>query len=249
MTDEDRAKESADRKARWDKMSAEEQQQSLYTLHEEWNKWYNGLSPEELKAYRDSLHAFWRDMTKEQFIEWLNKQNEGFTEYYRSMGGPENISELAFSADLRNLNIDYEWQYLSTNIHPDFDKIFAHNPVLDRRVSPFHRWDFLVKTRNGRFLVDIDGSMHNIKLGEYVTADGIDIGKLKMFQDSMRPYQTDGMDAFIIQAYDDQITNDTKVFQIDRKRMKIIYAKRYKDFLTMIRFLNFNDKQMKDVVK
>ena len=188
-------------------------------------------------------------MTDKDFIEWLDKQNEGFAQYYKEMGGPRNIAELAFSSDLRNMNIDYEWQYLSQMIHREFDKTFPRNPILDRRVSPFHRWDFLIKTRNGRFLVDIDGSMHNIQIGKYITPDGIDVAKLKSFQDSMRPYQTDGMDAFIIQAYNDEITNDTKVFQIDRKEMKIKYAKNYKDFLAMLRFMNFTDQQMKDALK
>ena len=37
------------------------------------------------------------------------------------------------------------------------------------------------------------------------------------FRDSQRPYQTDGLDAYIIKCYDDNLTDNTPVINIETK--------------------------------
>ena len=248
MTDEDRARESAERKARWNKMTDAEKQKSLEVLHQEWTRWYNNMTDEEKKEYRKSVNKHWEEMTEEEFIEWTNKREEGITKMYEEMDKPQNVVELEFAADLDRYGINYEWQYLSKVIHPEFNKLFPHNPVLDRRVSPFHRWDFIVITKHGDFLVDVDGSFHDIG-NRYITKFGSKIRSLIRFNDSKRFYQTDGKNAYIIQAFNDQIGPETPVFVVDGRTNAIRSKMTYSQFITSIRFMNFSDEEIKEIMK
>ena len=248
MTEEDKAKESEARRARWFAMSAEEQRRSLDTLHREWKAWYSNLNEEEMKEYRNSIHKYWENMTQEGFIEWINRREEGITQYYKDMDGPKNLAELMFASMLDEFKIDYEWQYLSKKIHPLFTIKFPNNPVLNRRVSPFHRWDFLVKTRHGEVLVDVDGSIHDVG-NKYITRYGAKIKELMMFNDNKRFYQTDGKMAYVVKVPNDVLQLNSPVMEIDSKNMCIKSLMEYKDFLLILKFMNFTDKEIRDIME
>lgn len=110
----------------------------------------------------------------------------------------------------KKFHIDTEYGYASKTVHPEFYKTFPINPVTNQKVFPHHAWDFKV----GNILIDIDGSEHTIQPKEFITKDGIDVGGLIQFNDSQRPYQADGMDAYIILAYNDKISDAISVFNL-----------------------------------
>ena len=92
-------------------------------------------------------------------------------------------------------------------------------------------------------LIDIDGSIHKLEQSKWIV-DGFDVGGYIQFNDSQRPYQTDGLDAYIIQCYDDKLTNDTKVLHLQtNKEMS------YKDFINEIKFLNYSKKEIRKIIK
>ena len=116
--------------------------------------------------------------------------------------------------------LKYDIHWYNKIKHPDFDKLFPNNPVTGSKfVSPYHQWDISVKLFDTRVLIDIDGSIHDPnKISHDVTYfDGrkISLSDLITFNDSQRVYQTDNLNAYVIQCYDDKLTDNTPVVKIN----------------------------------
>lgn len=195
----------------------------------------------EMKKERQSenMKLWWNGLTPNEKYKWNLKRsaNKG-----AANNGPK-LTEIEFINRLSILSISYEYQYSSKIIHPEFNKIFNQNPITGGKIHPYHKWDFIINTKRKNILIDIDGSMHTIQSGDFV-ADGIDIGAYIQFNDAQRPYQTDGLDAYVILAYNDKLEDKTPVLSINTGKMIDLSS-----LLYTIEFNNMSDKDIKKLLK
>lgn len=209
--------------------------------------WANRSEEEKnriMSAVLNGVKEFWANMAPEEFGEWAKKIRIGMKEHYDNLDSIPNPVEFAFSKKLQENSLEYEWQYASTTKHPHFDKLFPENPVTGGRYSGYHFWDFMVRTKHGDLLIDVDGSQHAIQPGNVIIKNEIDAGRDQQIRDSQRIYQNDGLDAFIIEAYDDELADDTQV-------LKLNDGKRYflKEFMTYLNWLNLTDEEQRAAKK
>ena len=241
LSDEERALvfqiRSEAQKKQWSEKSEESRNYIISQLVKGREEWWNNLSDEEKIEYGlRHKTEFWDKMTKEEFKEWSRKNLRGLKDLER------NSLEIEFANLLNAYHIRFEEQWVNRLEHPDFDSRFLVNTATgSSRISPYHVWDFKVDCNNGPILVDLDGSLHdptkadNVVLHSnlyVVLRDRID------FNDSKRPYQTDGLAAYVVQAYDDTLDNSVKVKDV--KTGEII------TFHQLMAILNFNNLSEKD---
>ena len=157
-------------------------------------------------------------MTHEDFLAYCKKVAETTNISPRNL---ENASptERTFMDDMRHHLIPYQYEFYNLTIHPDFFTLFPGNPVTGARyTNPYHRWDFKLELLGHPMFVDVDGSMHapknmstavhNPTGTRYKRIDDV------RFSESKRPYQRDGLDAYVIQAYDDVLDGTNLVTNI-----------------------------------
>ena len=204
---------------------------------------WNNLSDEEKDLRKKNLKDYWNNLSDEEYIQWNQKRIEGIENSIKNKKYWNN--ELTFIEDLWALCIKFDHQWYNKIKHKDFDKLFPNNPITGNQfVNHYHCWDFKLNLKQKSILVDIDGSIHNLLLGKFILSNEIDKSLEIKFNDSKRSYQTDGLDAYIIQCYDDKLTNDTKVLCLkDNKEMS------YKDFINEIKFLNYSKKEIRKIIK
>ena len=154
-------------------------------------------------------------------------------------------SEVDFINELHKSNIKFEVHYYSTKVHPDFNTLFPKNPITGGTVFSTKEWDFIIRTMKGDVLVDVDGSIHSEKNTHTCTRNGVTYKLLDevKFQESQRPYQTDGLNAYSIRCYDDKLSDDTQV--VDVKDMSKMMS--FKAFMAMLQFDNMSEKEQKEV--
>ena len=238
---------------------------------EEKDKWISGMKeyneslPPELQAihlinYYKNLSQEEKDELNKRRYDPLKKWKEELSESKRyefmakqMFGKKENSdkytnTELSFMNILIRNNLKYEFQYVSNTIHKDFSKHFNINPITKCGINPFHIWDFKLNLNNKEVLIDIDGSIHDPnKANNMVTYNnGIQflLSDYINFNDSQRPYQTDGLDAYIVKAYNDIIDDDTIV-----QNVKTNECIKFKDFMNIISFDNLSNIDKKDLIK
>lgn len=184
---------------------------------------YNNLSEEEKERRRQRGKNQWNNMTDDQLREWNNKRVHGI-----SINGI-NLED-KFADYLQLYQLKYERQYSNRNKHPLFDLLFDINPITgSNNVSVHHKWDFVILYDNKKVLIDIDGSIHNVKENEIII-NGMDIGLYTQWLDIKREYCTDDYDAFIVEAYDNDIDKNTMV-----KCLKDNVEISLEDFLTLLK--------------
>jgi len=193
-------------------------------------KWWSNLSKEKRSEMseknRIKARNYWDNMTSEQYDELSRKRAIGYNKYLLTLGDAPNKNELEFMNRLKLLKftysqIEYQWQYTSQIKYPEFDILFPINPVTDSKVSYQHNWDFMVHTGNKSILIDVDGSIHALLPGQFMDGN-IDVGAYIQFNDSKRPYQTDGYDAYIVLCYDNKLTDDTPVLSFQSGEMMTV---------------------------
>jgi len=177
------------------------------------------------------LVDYWDNITPKELDEWYKKSLDGSILNDSIISGP---SEEKFQSDLDSSGkfiFRYKRQYRNQIKHPDFNTKFPINPVTgSKRVSPYHIWDFIIYGNEENILVDIDGKIHNLGSGT-VTYCGkpVEFSEVVKFNDSKRPYQTDGMDAYVVNAYNDKIEDDTTVIRVSDKS-----SLTYKELMTYL---------------
>ena len=210
------------------------------------------LSREEIMKQIKYMNKKWKEKfdNDETFrnkqIKLLRKHNQEFWNNITNLEYWNN--EIEFLDDLLGLCILYTHPYMNQIKHKDFDKLFPNNPITGSpSVEYQHLWDFKLNLKQKSILVDIDGSIHYNesykRYSPYIDKEYSMLDYIK-FNDSKRSYQTDGLDAYIIQCYDDKLTNDTKVLHLQtNKEMS------YKDFINEIKFLNYSKKEIRKIIK
>lgn len=197
-------------------------------------EWWKNISDDLRNKILDALnkgHDNW----------WINLSNDGRIEFMNNIRPIDipTVTELEFMNILNILNIQYEYNWESQIEHPDFYTKFPINPVRGGWISYKHHWDFNIHTINGNILIDIDGSMHYLN---YET-DGVNIGEVIRFNDSQRPYQTDGLPAYIIECPDDKLNDDCTVINVttgDKMNLKQLKS--------LISFMNIPGKDQKSII-
>ena len=184
------------------------------------NCWANRSDEERVRLFellKSNSISYWRNISSERFNDWDLKSAIGRASANTkpTITETEFMNRLAIDCNMKP-NKDYKFQYTSKLIHPEFSKLFPINPISDNnRVSPYHVWDIIIYKESGNILVDIDGSHHSIPPGIWIDSKtGIDVGLYHQFKDGQRFYQTDGLDAYVVKCYDDNLNNDTEVISL-----------------------------------
>lgn len=231
----------------WDSLSDQEKDDHIKRLHDGFDQWFESLSEEEKKLRLEKSNTNLKD--------WFNTlSSEEKEQHYRTitMNANKNKSftesESIFDRILQENNFRFDIQYMSECIHPDFHKMFPKNPFTNSEfVSPYHSWDFIIYLQDKSILIDIDGSIHDSSKTNSSVLYGkntfLNLSEFIQFNDSQRPYQTDGLDAYIIKAYNDKIEDDTIV-----QNVKTNECIKFKDFINIISFDNLSEKDKKELI-
>jgi len=235
----------------WNNLSEEEQVSKLSLLHDGNREYWDKMDEKERKEKIDKLVASakeWQNkLTDDEFEKMMlnialnkNKSNDIPTSITKS--------ESCFSNILSLNNINFKFQYYNIEKHPDFHNLFPKNPISGGKVSPYHCWDFIVYLRDKDILIDIDGSIHDPENNNFnvISNNGLEfnLSEYTSFRDSQRPYQTDGLDAYIIKAYNDKIEDDTIV-----QNVKTNEEIKFKCFMNILYFDNLSEKDKKEIIK
>lgn len=213
----------------WNTISDEDKDAYLRIIGLRSKKSWDKLTPEErlarTKPLRDGCKEYWKGLSvdMDKYDEWRAKFSEGYRKYKDSINPhtgnakPSKI-ETEFMNQLHLYKINYIFQYPNKNIHPDFHKLFPINPVTKATfVDPIHMWDFVLKTKHGDVLIDLDGSIHMHETYRTVhryTKVEYSIYEYNKFNDTKRPYQTDGLPAYAIICPDDKLLPTCEVINI-----------------------------------
>ena len=196
-----------------------------------WLNWYNSLSEKERQTRIDNLlksrDCYYMKISYEERVENEQKQcilkNNESKEYtnYIIKNKLQNLegTEGEFMKLLYENNIEFVSQFYNLIPNPRFHELFPYNIITGSNyVSPFHRWDFLIHTKQKDLLVDIDGSIHDESQTDYYIAlrsgGKILMNTVKSFYDSQRKYQTDNSPAYVIQCYNDELSMNSQVINI-----------------------------------
>lgn len=220
---------------KWYKQSKEEQERILKALNDGRIEFYENLTlaqrEEMLRKQSISMKKYWDNLSEEEKQIWNNNYRIGMEAYRKKLSenNSMNNNELEF-ADILDINkISYEVHYYNKTEHPDFKKLFPVNTATGSKIiSPFHEWDFMIHTKDEDILVDIDGSVHNPKNKTTGVTE---------FNDSKRPYQTDGLTAYAVLCYDDKITMDSLVINIKTEDIMTL-----RSLIFIISWMNLSDK-------
>ena len=241
---------------KWFNQTKEEQERILEALTKGRLNYYKNDTPERkrqrIQKSSESLKRFWKNLSKDEkdlrVKEMLNYLKPHFDSLSTSI---MNANESKLSEFLNLYQLQYTYNWYNTEKHPDFDQLFPVNPIRkDVYVSPYHAWDFKIEGTDSATLVDIDGSIHDPKSSsnkvhdmhgnEFILYDYI------AFKDSQRVYQRDGIDAYIIKCYDDNLSYNTPVVHLlDNKELS------FKELLSILRLKNksLSDDEIKEIIK
>lgn len=237
----------------WETMSEEEYQRRIEDMrNNRKNEWKNA-SPEEIesrirkisigrKRFWDNMPddirsqissnkvKWWNDLSRDKYQEYMYEFAKEWNEHHDSI--LTNECEVNFMILLKTHNIPFDTQHFNLIKHPDFDEEFPMNPENGSvHISPYHKWDFIITTNINQYLIDIDGSIHK----------GEKFDKIQ-FRDSQRPYQTDGLDAYYVECYDDTLTMNSVVINIITDERITVY-----DILMKLSAECLSDNKLKDL--
>ena len=256
---------------RWEHMSQEEKDSVIRSLKKGLKEYYDNLSEEDryrrAKTMSENIKSYWNNLSEEERKELTQINSERIRSYWNNINRDQKEmlivktsieknnsssytdTELSFSNILNSNNINYQYQYLSKIKHSEFDKLFPYNPFSDSDfILPYHSWDFILYLRDKEVLVDIDGSIHDKNRTNGIVTGSknnkYNLSEFIQFKDSQRPYQTDGMEAYVVKAYSDKIEDDTIV-----QNVKTNEEIKFKDFLNTLLFDNLTEKEAKAMLK
>lgn len=220
-------------------------------------RWWRDTPESEINKLKATLSEiaskWWKDITPEQYREWDQARVSGMQRYVENLSTLPSNTEGLFMNYLNKYQIDYKWHQYNEKEHPEFSKLFGNTKgTKSGYSSPYHQWDFKLNLKNNPILVDIDGSQHDPNKNDYILRDQdgslANVGERTAFYDSKRPYQTDGLPAYAVLCYDDEITDDTVVLNINTNET-ITFRTFMNDILLDENLLNITNDELKAALK
>ena len=252
MTDEERKEFGKHKKNWWDSASEEKKDAVFSNMRKGHAEWLENLDMKtrfELnKIISESSQKYWDNLNQEEFISRAKKYAESFNSEERDYN-KLNKNEIDLANMLSLYHIIYTPQYFNTTIHPAFNALFNKNDATGGRfTSPFHQWDFVIHTPDEDILVDIDGSIHNSELTKNACVllnneKSTTIAEIVEFYDNKRIYQTDGLSAYVVRCYDDNLTEDTPVTNLLTGEELTLQS-----FLLSMKILYLTEKELKELI-
>ena len=238
--DEDNYKRMAqEARDRWYAQPPEVQKFVLDALAAGQAKYLASLTEDDLVRIKQKISTsskrWWDGLSDEEYENKIQLLNDGLSRYLLAQDNVANEIDLRNEFNIARLSYDQYWR--NETKHPEFDKLFqGKNPVKpEARVMWKHEWDFIVHTLRGNVLVDIDGSIHDNKNNQ---------SPYRMFNDSQRPYQTDGLPAYIVQCYDNKLKTTTPVLDLVSGATISFH-----DFMMRLQCMNQSDADVKEMLK
>jgi hypothetical protein len=256
----------------WNKKSIKDKENTKLLL-EKYH--WNNLDSEEQKRINSIRQDRFKNMTDEERKKHSQYSSNGSREYWDNISIndfyekcrlnaikfnstiisiPNLDIEVEFDNTLKKYNINYRYQWYNINKHKDFNILFPYNAILNNNlISPHHRWDFIIYTNQGNILIDLDGSIHNPldTDSEVKKYNGLvyNLRDAVQFNDKQRPYQTDGLEAYIIQCYDDTINNDNIVLKLNYNTMEFEKFSNLKKIIHEILLMNISKKDINKLME
>jgi len=248
-------KESEAGKRRWANMSDYERTKASIVRSRNTKRWHMNMSDEERSEWKshvsEGIIKWWNHMTPEERLIWDINRAIGHQKSITNENDYMPPTELEFARILNILKISYDRQSSNVFKHPDFDTLFPFNPIVhSSMVSFMYNWDFRIYLQTGEILVDIDGSIHDgnkyksSKMKYGTSGEIVSMSEFIAFNDSKRPYQTDGLRAYVINALNDKLTPDTIVHNITNDTLMPLDA-----FISLIEFESMNLAEQKEILK
>lgn len=194
-------------------MSEEKRLEANRKRSESMKGYIRSLSDEELsERIKNSTNFRWDNMTKEKFQEQKfeaamlhNEQAKRYPTIGIAMLTKQEYETYTLLKSLSVTQVIPQWYSLQK--YPDFDKLFPINPVTNSEfVNPYHKWDFKITLKfepNVDILIDIDGTSHTSTKDSHA------------FRDGLRPYQTDGLESYIIKCTYGNLKDETSVVHVN----------------------------------
>lgn len=227
----------------YENISEEEKNERLQKLEEGKRQWWDNATDEERarmsEIRKQAAHDYWDNVTDEDRVKISNKQRETIKRYWNTMTPDEFMewtkgriaahdiskvletpTEIKFEGMLQDRGIDYWIQQPNIVEEDGFRQKFEYydeDAGRMRYASPFHRWDFVIHDGGDKraIYIDLDGSIHNPNKGAFrKSSTG---SKYIQSVDDRRPYQTDGKRAFVIECWNDKLTESTPVKEIGKE--------------------------------
>lgn len=264
---------SEKQKLRWKNMDRAERDRIIKTLRDAYDNWFTNLSDEEKMIYNSRLQRdherwqnnvsserkeeiysrvsatmkkVWSNKTDDEIFEWERRWIEGMRNKTLS---PDTTTESDFMNILNRIGANYEIHWFNEIKHPEFDSLFKNNPIKNSLFTiPYHQWDFKINSLNNTILIDIDGSIHDPSKTDYDIATRsygkVSLKDITEFNDSKRPYQTDGYNAYIIQCFDDVLTDSNPVINVVTGEKMTV-----NELMALIKLAVSDDYEIKQIIK
>ena len=192
------------------------------------------------------MKKVWSNKTDDEIFEWERRWIEGMRNKTLS---PDTTTESDFMNILNRIGANYEIHWFNEIKHPEFDSLFKNNPIKNSLFTiPYHQWDFKINSLNNTILIDIDGSIHDPSKTDYDIATRsygkVSLKDITEFNDSKRPYQTDGYNAYIIQCFDDVLTDSNPVINVVTGEKMTV-----NELMALIKLAVSDDYEIKQIIK
>lgn len=213
-------------KRRWMEMSEEDKEKHRKRISVVNKKRWDSLSLQERIEISQHLSkvavANWISMSKEKRQEWDEHRIAAINKRYKEI--PDSLvlnrteEIVAGVLTLNKINYTpyvYNEQELSEPTLRDPNYV---NPITGSTFISLHKqWDFRIHTLTCDLYLDVDGSIHNginvRNLYEYVAHTNIKYNAADKiaYDDSIRKYYRDDLEAYAIKCYNDMAYDDTEV--------------------------------------
>ena len=215
--------------------------------------WKNVTLNERHEIYKqrsEFMKSYWKNMSVDEFNDWSVRRAIAYNEYIDNLDKIPNRNENTFIDHLNQSQIEYKYHgYKNTTVDEAFHDMFQCNPITGSKfVNCAHSWDFIISTSKSSILIDVDGSIHDpTKAQSKVTHFNGTEFKLSdniQWNDSKRPYQTDGLDAYVVMCYDDNLTDDTPVLSFQTGEIMNV-----KQLISILQLDSMTKKEIKKLLK
>ena len=201
---------------------------------------------ERLQKMSNGMKSWWANASEEEKNKILDALQNSLREYFKDKESSLTKNEAVFIDFLNKYRIlFFERTYFNKIKSDDLLKMFPKNPVTESDyVSAFHPWDFIIHLPTKDVLVDIDGSIHNLEPGKFICKESYDAKDNMAFKDLKRIFQTDDLEAYVVECYDDHMTEETTVRDIYTGKTQTL-----KDFLIDLSWESLSEKDKEEFIK